>query len=74
VERIAQPDSDKETSDETDGSAESIAEVGLESPIETRDEGMLAVVETENGEPAPPETPVVDGVDRPSGSEDSGGL
>jgi CBS domain containing-hemolysin-like protein len=74
VERIAQPDADEETPHEADAPAESVGELGLEPPIETRDEGLLAVVETENGEPAPPETPAVEEADRPAGSQDAGGL
>jgi CBS domain containing-hemolysin-like protein len=57
VERILQADSGEATPDEACGLEELDAD--LDSPIQRRDEGLLAVVETENGEPAPRDEPEV---------------
>lgn len=62
VERIAHADSDAATPEERDGPAEPDGEVALGSPIETGEDGLLAVVETEDGEPT--------GLDSDAGEED----
>ena len=58
VERIVQPDSDAPVPEETvNGAVKPDAEQAPDLQEEVRDEGPLAIEETANGEPAPPELP-----------------
>jgi CBS domain containing-hemolysin-like protein len=73
VERIVKSDSDVPEAEETDdGSTEPEAEGALDSPTEVEDDRFLAVVETENGEPAPRDRPEEEATKPPNSSQDGG--
>ena len=73
MERIVKSDADAPEPEGTESvSGEPEAEEALDSPVEVRDEGLLAVVEAENGEPGPRELPEEEERTPPEGSQDGG--